>query len=48
MELINSLNIGKNKPTRLDDIEKKLIKFRIIQDIQDKNVQSKKIKNDFS
>ena len=47
MELINSLNIGKNKPTRLDDIEKKLIKFRIIQDIQDKNVQSKKIKNDF-
>ena len=30
MELINSLNIGKNKPTRLDDIEKKLIKFRII------------------
>ena len=47
MELVNSLHNEYITLKKLDNIEERLIKFKIIQNIQDENVKSTESKNEF-
>ena len=47
MELINSVHVESFAPIKLDNVEKRLIKLRIIHNIQDENVKFTESKNQF-